>query len=141
LKNRIVLIMRANPDVRLVINDFCKPLITSRKSIAHLSNAEFELKWIEKEIFQRAMSIDNTDWIFVIVQLHWPKRLSSRSFGSILILKKSRFSGIPKYVGLIYKSIWYNLAELHPTKSQYVDYQIFENILFRDNLSFNTTNS
>ena len=35
--------MRVNPDVRFVINGFCKPLITSRKSIPHLSNAEFGL--------------------------------------------------------------------------------------------------
>jgi len=34
---------------------------------------------------------NNTDWIFVIVQLHWPKRLSSRSFGSILILRNPVF--------------------------------------------------
>ena len=86
---------------------------------------------------QPILHSSNTDCIFVIVQLHWPKRLYLRHFD----FRKSRFSGIPKYVGLIYKSIWYNLAELHPTKSQYVDYQIFENILFRDNLSFNTTNS
>ena len=29
-------------------------------------------------------------------------------------------------------------AELHLTKSQHVDYHIFENILFRDYLNFNT---
>jgi len=34
LKNRIVLIMRVNPDVRR-FNGFCKPLITSRKSIPY----------------------------------------------------------------------------------------------------------
>ena len=84
---------------------------------------------------------NNTDWIFVIVQLHWPKRLSSRSFGRILILKKSRFSGIPKYVGLIYKSIWYNIAELHLTISQHVDYPIYGDTLIRDYLNFNTTKS
>ena len=84
---------------------------------------------------------NNTDWIFVIVQLHWPKRLSSRSFGRILILKQSRFSGTPKYVGLIYKSIWYNIAELHLTKSQHVDYPIYGDTLIRDNLNFNTTTS
>ena len=32
-------------------------------------------------------------------------------------------------------------AELHLTKSQQVDYQVFENILFRDYLNFNTTKS
>ena len=37
----------------------------------------------------------NTDWIFVIVQLHWPKRLSHRHY--------------TKNVGLIYKSIWYKI--------------------------------
>jgi len=36
--------MRVNPDVRLVINGLQKPLITSRKSIPHLSNAELGLK-------------------------------------------------------------------------------------------------
>ena len=36
--------MRVNPDVRLVINGLQKLLITSRKSIPHLSNAEFGLK-------------------------------------------------------------------------------------------------
>jgi hypothetical protein len=46
------------------------------------------------------LSSPNTDWIFVIVQLHWSKRLSSRSFGSIT----------PKHVGLIYKSIWYKIG-------------------------------
>ena len=44
LKNRIVLIMRVNPDVWIVINGLLKPLITSRKSIPHLSNAEFGFK-------------------------------------------------------------------------------------------------
>jgi hypothetical protein len=32
-------------------------------------------------------------------------------------------------------------AELHLTKSQQVDYHIFGNILIRDYLNFNTTNS
>jgi hypothetical protein len=32
-------------------------------------------------------------------------------------------------------------AELHLTKLQQVDYQIFENKLFRDYLNFNTTKS
>ena len=32
-------------------------------------------------------------------------------------------------------------AELHLTKSQQVDYQIFGNILIRDYLNFNTTKS
>jgi|GEM_PF-1753159 hypothetical protein len=36
-----MLIIRVNPDVRLVINGFCKPMITSRKSIPHLSNPKF----------------------------------------------------------------------------------------------------
>jgi len=44
LKNREMLIMRVNPDLRLVINGFYKPLITSRKSIPQLSNSEFGLK-------------------------------------------------------------------------------------------------
>ena len=69
----------------------------------------------------------NTEWIFVIVQLHWPKRLSHRHY--------------TKNVGLIYKSIWYNIAELHLTKSQHVDYPIYGDTLIRDNLNFNTTTS
>ena len=32
-------------------------------------------------------------------------------------------------------------AELHLTKSQQVEYQVFENILIRDYLNFNTTKS
>ena len=83
----------------------------------------------------------NTDWIFVIVQLHWPKRLTSDIFWEHFDFRKSRISGIPKYVGLIYKSIWYNIAELHLTISQHVDYPIFGNILIRDYLNFNTTKS
>jgi len=44
LKNRIVLIMRVNPDVRIISMGFCKPLFTIRTSIPYLSNAEFGFK-------------------------------------------------------------------------------------------------
>ena len=46
------------------------------------------------------------------------------------------------YIGIVSKSALYGfktyIAELHLTKSQQVDYQIFGNILNRDYLNFNT---
>ncbi len=63
----------------------------------------------------------NTDWIAVIVQLHWPKQLSHRHFEFL----KSRFlSGIPDNIGLIYKSIWHNCnchAQMDIIKNSTID--------------------
>ena len=41
----------------------------------------------------------------------------------------------------VWKFFTNNIAELHLTISQHVDYPIFGNILIRDYLNFNTTNS
>ncbi|HQW95725.1 MAG TPA: hypothetical protein PLU58_07985 [Saprospiraceae bacterium] len=67
-------------------------------------------------------------------------RFTTRNQWFTKTIETIRTSGLTFIISTIrfYKTF---SAELHLTKSQQVDYQIFGNILIRDYLNFNTTKS
>jgi hypothetical protein len=75
---------------------------------------------------------------FRIIQMR--NRFTTRNQWFTETIETIRTSGLTLIISTIrfFKTF---TAELHQTKSQQVDYQIFRNILFRDYLNFNTTKS
>ena len=67
-------------------------------------------------------------------------RFTTRNQWFTETIETIRTSGLTLIISIIrfFKTF---TAELHLTKSQQVDYQIFGNILIRDYLNFNTTKS
>ena len=75
---------------------------------------------------------------FRIIQMR--NRFTTRNQWFTETIETIRTSGLTLIISIIrfFKTF---TAELHLTKSQQVDYQIFGNILIRDYLNFNTTKS
>ena len=69
----------------------------------------------------------------------WRNRFTTRNQWFTETIETIRTSGLTLIISIIrfFKTF---TAELHLTKSQQVEYQIFGNIQIRDYLNFNTTN-